>query len=304
MRIAIVGAGKIARDRHLPAIAAHPDFELAAVVDPTRPDLGVPCFATIAELRRDGPNIDAAALCTPPGVRAALVREARDAGWHLLLEKPPASTLGEAATMVALAVDGGTTVMATWHSRHAPKVAKARAWLATRTIRSGRVIWREDALRWHPGQHWLWQPGGFGVFDPAINAFSILTAITDAPWTVREAEFDVPDGLHAPIAARLTLHVRDAPVLADLHFNDDETPEWTILLDTDDGTLALRDGGASLAIGGEAERTAQPDEYGGIYCRFAELIEAGRSDVDCMPLQMVADAFLIARTRTVAPFHP
>ena len=82
-------------------------------------------------------------------------------------------------------------------------VAEARAWLAGRTIRGGRLVWREDAHRWHPGQHWLWQPGGLGVFDPTINAFSILTAITDAPWSIARSDFQIPAGLHAPISASI-----------------------------------------------------------------------------------------------------
>jgi D-galactose 1-dehydrogenase len=42
------------------------------------------------------------------------------------------------------------------------------------------VIWREDVRVWHPGQDWIWQPGGLGVFDPGINALSIITHILPA----------------------------------------------------------------------------------------------------------------------------
>ena len=42
---------------------------------------------------------------------------------------------------------------------------------------SGRIIWKEDVHHWHPGQRWIWEPGGFGVFDPGINALSVLTEI-------------------------------------------------------------------------------------------------------------------------------
>jgi D-galactose 1-dehydrogenase len=184
-------------------------------------------------------------------------------------------------------------------------VEAARAWLADRTIASGRLIWREDAHRWHPGQHWLWQPGGLGVFDPTINAFSILTAITEAPWSIVRADLQVPAGLHAPIAAQLEMRVGGAQVSADLHFHDDDTPEWTILLETHDGgRLALRDGGLSIAIDGAAPRHAPNAEYDGVYARFAELIAAGESEVDAGPLRLVADAFLLARTTAADPFDP
>src|ERR1700761_9186004 len=47
LSLAIIGAGKIARDQHLPAIAGSDALSLAAVVDPAKPDLGVPSFASL-----------------------------------------------------------------------------------------------------------------------------------------------------------------------------------------------------------------------------------------------------------------
>src|SRR5690606_40163452 len=66
------------------------------------------------------------------------------------------------------------------HSRMALAVAAARRWLADRTIHEGRITWREDLRKWHPGQDWILDAGGMGVFDPGINALSILTEILPA----------------------------------------------------------------------------------------------------------------------------
>lgn len=303
LSLAIIGAGKIARDQHIPAITGSDAFALAAIVDPALPDLGVPVFASLADLLADGPTIDAVAICTPPQVRTAIVMEAIAAGLHVLMEKPPAATLSEVAA-IEVAARADRTVYATWHSRHAPMVAEAREWLAGRTIRSGRLTWREDAHRWHPGQHWLWQPGGMGVFDPTINAFSILTAITDAPWSIARSDFQIPAGLHAPISAQLEMRVGDAPVAADLHFHDDDTAEWTIALETDGGTLDLRDGGATMSIDGREARHEGKAEYPGVYAHFASLIAQGTSEIDVRPLRLVADAFLLARISEVEAFEP
>jgi len=301
--LATIGAGKIARDQHIPAVNGSDTFSLAAVVDPVRPDLGVPAFVSLADLLAHGPAIEAVAICTPPQVRTAIALEAIAAGLHVLLEKPPAATLSEVAAIEA-AAQPDRTVYATWHSRHAPMVAAAREWLAGRTIRSGRLVWREDAHRWHPGQHWLWQPGGLGVFDPTINAFSILTAITDAPWSIARSDFQIPAGLHAPISARLEMRVGGASVSADLHFHDDDTAEWTIALETEDGTLELRDGGATLSIDGGEARHEGKAEYPAIYAHFAELIAQSRSEIDARPLRLVADAFLLAKISEVETFQP
>ena len=302
--LAVIGAGKIAQDQHVPAIEGCDAFSLAAVVDPARPDIGVPAFASLADLLADGPRIEAVAICTPPQVRTAIALEAIAAGFHVLMEKPPAATLSEVAAIETAARDD-RTVYATWHSRHAPMVAGAREWLAGRTIRSGRLVWREDAHRWHPGQHWLWQPGGLGVFDPTINGFSILTAITDTPWSIARSDFQIPRGLHAPISAQLEMRVGSAPVVADLHFHDDDTAEWTIALETEDGgQLELRDGGATLILDGGERRHEPKKEYPAIYAHFAELIAAGRSEIDVRPFRLVADAFLLARISEVDAFEP
>src|SRR5215216_3073043 len=97
IRIAIIGYGKIAKDQHVPSIAADPRFELAAVVSPRAPsDQDVPLFPTqSAMLEAMGGGIDAVAICTPPTVRLPIAAEAFAAGLDVLVEKPPATTLGE-----------------------------------------------------------------------------------------------------------------------------------------------------------------------------------------------------------------
>lgn len=84
IRIAIVGVGKIARDQHLPAIAANPDFTLVAGVSHAGEAPGVPNFKDIRELAASGIGVDAVALCTPPTGRHLLAAAALQQGWHVL----------------------------------------------------------------------------------------------------------------------------------------------------------------------------------------------------------------------------
>jgi hypothetical protein len=77
---------------------------------------------------------------------------------------------------------------------------------------------------------------------------------------------------------------------------------WDIEVDTDAGTLRLGMGGSILQLPGEDEQKAPDREYPRLYARFAELVAAGESDVDVRPLQIVADAFMLAERRTTAPF--
>lgn len=303
IRIAIVGVGKIARDQHLPTLARNPDFSLVAAVNRSGPLPGTPSFATIEELVASGPPVDAVAICTPPVGRHAIARIALAAGLHVMLEKPPGATVSEVEDLIAVAKACGRTLFATWHSREAPAVEPARRWLAEKTIRAVTVRWMEDVRRWHPGQSWIWEPGGFGVFDPGINALSILTAIMPRPLFLTAAELSFPANKATPIAARLSLGDAAAtPVSAEFDWRQTGEQIWSVMAQTDAGALHLSNGGATLAIDGQAVAVAAVSEYSGLYRRFAALVASQRTDVDLAPFKLAADAFMIGRRIMVDPF--
>ena len=303
IRVAIVGLGKIARDQHLPAIAADPRFELAAVVSRNAELDAAPHFATLADLLADGLAVDAVALCTPPQPRHALAHMALTAGKHVMLEKPPGATLSEVEDLRQVAVARGLTLQATWHSRYAAGVEPARAWLAERPAKAVRIFWKEDVRVWHPGQDWIWDAGGLGVFDPAINALSIVTRILPRPFFLSRGVLRVPENRQSPIQAELDF--RDsagAPIRAELDFLQTGPQSWDIEVDTDDGQLKLTHGGAKLFIDGQLIHEGPDREYPGLYDEFARLIADGTSDVDVSPLRHVADAFLLGERVAAPPF--
>ncbi|MCW4462004.1 Gfo/Idh/MocA family oxidoreductase [Sphingomonas sp. BT-65] len=300
--IAVVGIGKIARDQHLPAIAASPAFELAAVVSAHADDLDVPALRTIEALAAALPEVRAVAICTPPIGRHALIAAAFRAGLHVLIEKPPAATLAEAEGFAALAAAAGRGFYATWHAREAPAVAPARAWLADKQVRRTEIRWLEDVRVWHPGQQWIWKPG-IGVFDPGINAFSIATHILPGPLAVQEAALHFPENRDAPIAAELALaDGHGAPVDVQFSFDQQGPQRWDIRVETDRGMLDLVEGGNRLLIDGAPVPVPHLPEYHRIYARFADIVADGRIDADLAPFRLVADAFLLGTRRTAAPF--
>lgn len=304
IRIAIVGIGKIARDQHVPAICGNGAFSLAATVSPHDAGLpGVPHHASLDALLAQGPAVDAVALCTPPQVRYDLAAQALSRGAHVFLEKPPGATLAEVEALKAQADKVGATLFAAWHSRFAAGVAPARAWLAERRIEKVSIVWREDVRVWHPGQAWIWQPGGLGVFDPGINALSIVTHILPRPFFLKDATLVLPENRAAPIAADLAFRdTAGAPIHMDLDWRQTGPQSWDIHVDTDAGTLRLSHGGAVLTLPSGTEH-GEDIEYAGLYSRFATLIRGGRSDVDTAPLRLVADAFLRGRRETTDAFH-
>ena len=302
VRLGLVGIGKIALDQHVPALRIDPGFVLAATASRNATLDGIPAHSSVEAMIGDAPRIDAVSLCTPPVGRHVAARAAIEAGLHVMLEKPPAATLCEAEDLARRARACGVTLFATWHSREAAGVEAARAWLADKRVRSVRIVWKEDIRRWHPGQDWILAEGGFGVFDPGINALSILTTLLAEPVFVETARLEVPANRASPIAARLAMRAGDTPITADFDFRQTGPQTWDILVETDAGPLRLSDGGATLAIGDAAPRTDPNREYPRLYTRFAHLIATSRSDVDLTPMRLAADAFLLGTRVTTAAF--
>jgi D-galactose 1-dehydrogenase len=303
IKIALVGLGKIARDQHMPALAANGAFELIAVASPHQKSSSLPNFKDLPALIQAIPEVSAVALCTPPQVRYEIARYALQQGLHVLLEKPPGVTVSEVAGLADLAQKKGVALFASWHSRHAGGVEPAREWLRKRRIRAIMVTWKEDVRIWHPGQTWIWTAGGLGVFDPGINALSILTRIVPRPLVLQAAELSYPRNSATPIAANLSLTDADGtPVRAEFDFLQIGPQTWNIEVETDSGHLCLSMGGKTLTIDGQEVPTASAAEYPDLYARFADLVYGRRVDVDVAPLQLVADAFLCGQRVDVEPF--
>ncbi len=302
IRIALVGLGKIARDQHLPTIAAGADFELVATVGPGAGIDGVVHHPDLAALLAEGSPVEAVALCTPPQVRYGLAAQALAAGLHVLLEKPPGATTAEVRALGRLAERADLALFASWHSRYAAGVPAARAWLADKTVERIEVVWREDVRRWHPGQTWIWRAGGLGVFDPGVNALSIVTHILPQPIFLTSAVLTTPENCAAPIAAELVgRDAAGAPVAMDFDFRQTGPQTWDIAVHTTAGVCALTLGGAQLSLPGPVQ-IGGGGEYARPYARLADLVRTRRRDVDIAPLSLVADAFLIGRRQTTEPF--
>ncbi|PLK23963.1 galactose 1-dehydrogenase [Porphyrobacter sp. TH134] len=300
IRLALVGIGKIARDQHLPAIAANPDFALVAAVSRNAVIDGVANFRELDALIASGLEIDAVSLCTPPVGRHRIAAAARAQGWHVMLEKPPGATLGEVR---ALAAAPGPTLFASWHSREAAGVPAAKAFLAETRVTAAHISWREDIRQWHPGQEWILEAGGLGVFDPGINALSILTEILPGRVRLESAILDFPKGRGAPIAASLALvHDEAARITAEFDFRQEGPQSWDITVETDAGPLMLHDGGERVTIAGAAQDVDGIGEYPALYRQFASLIAANLSDCDLAPFELVADAFLVGQRTESPPF--
>lgn len=304
--IALVGVGKIARDRHLPALATHPDFSLEALVSLEDCEIDLPTFGSVEEMAKAMPEIQAVSICTPPDCRLDIVAQAVSASLHVMLEKPTAATVAKAMAIEAMAKGRSETIFASWHSRHAAGVEALRKWLEHQTVSNVEVTWKEDIRTWHPGQEWIFT-SGYGVFDPAINAFSILTEILEDDFFFATGEIVVPENRTAPIAADLRYRFpdREGGIRLELDFDHRAAdPEWNILITCKSGeTARLENGGAKLILPSQAAQSPMVGEYPALYSKFAELISREASDFDLSPMIHVFDAMALSCRRKGEAFN-
>ncbi len=304
INLAIVGVGKIVRDQHLPAVAKNSDYKLIAAASRHGVVDGIDNFKSIDEMLAAVPAIQAVSLCMPPQYRYEAAEKALSAGKHVFLEKPPGATLSEVADLEALAASKGLSLFASWHSRYAPAVEAAKSFIAGTTLRSMQVNWKEDVRHWHPNQEWIWQAGGLGVFDPGINALSIVTHILPRPAFITAATLEFPENRDAPIAASMTFSdAKGLDLKAEFDWRQTGKQSWDIIARTEAGEMVLSEGGAKLSIDGKLVHDEPEQEYPMLYKRFAEIVKAGKSDVDLAPLRHVADAFMLGRRKFVEAFY-
>jgi D-galactose 1-dehydrogenase len=294
IQLAIAGVGKIVYDQHAPAIAGNADFKLVATASRNHRIEGVTAYKSMTEMLGSGTAIEAISLCMPPQYRYEAAREALEAGKHVFLEKPPGATLSEVESLKQLAAKKGVTLFASWHSRHAPAVQVVKRHLQEHAPRQVKVIWREDVRHWHPDQEWIWQPGDLGVFDPGINALSIVTEILPQAMFLKQATLEVPSNRQTPIAARLGFtDALGTDVQADFDWRQTGEQTWDIVIETDSTRVHLKKGGHELWINDKPCELPVEGEYPSLYAHFCKLVRSGSSDVDVAPLRHVADAFML-----------
>lgn len=304
IRIGLVGLGQIARNRHLPSIAANGDFILAGLASHSGgPDVaGLKVHADHMAMIADC-AVDAVVICTPPAARFSIARDALLAGKHVVLEKPPAATMGEAEALAQLAAREKRVLFATWHSQYNTAVEEARRFLAGKKLASLRVDWNEDFRKYHPDQSWIWESVGLGVFDMGINALSVISRLFANPPFVRAAELRIAENHAAPLSAVLQFGSLDGDGPIEMHMDWGHTgpDQREIRIATQCGhELALLDSGGTLVIDGVEVVKEKRAEYPMLYARFAELVARGRSDVDLVPLRMTLDALALG-TRVALP---
>ncbi len=139
-RGALIGAGGIARQSHLPALRGAPALqrrlEVVALVDSAAdvpPVDTLPLLARREQLADLGP-LDFIDICTPTASHLDLTLWGLERGYHVVCEKPVALTRVEADRIGAAARANGRIVMPCHQYRHNPVWVKVKEWLAAGAI--------------------------------------------------------------------------------------------------------------------------------------------------------------------------
>ena len=144
------------------------------------------------------PRISAVAIATPPRTHHALVRRALEAGKHVLVEKPLATTVADAEELIEIAERAGLTLMPGHTFVYSPSVNKVRE-----LIQSGELgeVYFITSSRMNLG---LYQPDGV-ISDLAPHDLSILLHWLERPVVYVSAAGQSIFQLGVPETAFLTL---------------------------------------------------------------------------------------------------
>ena len=162
-------------------LVERPEFEFAALcelseeraADFRRRFPGIPVEPDYDTLLAD-PDIEAVSIATRPHTHYALVKKALEAGKHVLVEKPLATTSADAEELVLLAEERGLTLMPGHTFLYSPPVVKIRELIEEGTLGESYFV---TSSRMNLGQY---QPDGV-VCDLAPHDFSILLYWLDQP---------------------------------------------------------------------------------------------------------------------------
>jgi predicted dehydrogenase len=192
MRFGLVGTGFWAREVHAPALADSPDVEFvgiwgrgAGAAAALAADHRTTAYQHIDELVAD---VDAMAFAVPPDVQAEYARVAAEAGKHLLLDKPVATSAAAAEDLARAVREAEVASVVFFTARFQPEV---RAWLADATSRqwtgaSGRWIcsafseaspFRDSQWRRERGALWDAGPHALAVLLPAVGDVVAVSAM-------------------------------------------------------------------------------------------------------------------------------
>ena len=193
IRVGIIGCGRIS-DLHAQAYLEHPDAVIAAICDPVPENLAARGAAWgVAEADRHADHrellarddVDMVEILVPHHLHAPIALAAMDAGKHVSLQKPMATSLADADAMIARAAERGVVFKVFENFVFYPPIQRAKELVDAGEIGEVRGIRLKSNPGWSPTA-WevpaaasAWRAdaeqcgGGPLVFDDGHHKFAI-----------------------------------------------------------------------------------------------------------------------------------
>jgi len=234
MNFAIIGPGGIADDQHAPAIKMHPAATLWSVL--SRSDERGLAFAHKHRLKApnpvhtqlstllDDPALEAVVIATPDRLHAEQVIAAAEAGKHILLEKPMATSTAECDAMIE-ACESNEVVLAMayhlrWHDGHR-KIQQQVSSGELGTLRHIRVHWTFQA---EDGSNWRSDPDTGRWWALAANGTHCLDLIR---WMISPSEGEIVN-VHALMSSAKFKSPHDESAIVAMDFESGATAEFCV----------------------------------------------------------------------------
>jgi len=157
LRFAVIGCGVVSEYGHLPTLAALADkAELVAMADVDEAALAkaraaYPRAKAYTDYRRALKDVDAVTIATRTDTHVEIALAAFDAGAHVLLEKPPATTLADAQRLLETQRRGGLMCAVNFILRYHTGNRQIKQWCDAGEIGRVRAIHIVDA--WFGADH-------------------------------------------------------------------------------------------------------------------------------------------------------
>jgi predicted dehydrogenase len=312
----LIGTGRIAEDRVLPAIRAHAGNRLIGVVsrDPQRAKRFADKFGaehaytSYDEMLRN-PDVTVVAIHTPNAQHAQQAIAAARTGKHVFCDKPMTIEVADAEKMVRECEKAGVKLGINFHNRFMPCFHEIRRVIESGEIGEVHLVHLEVSPGARSGGRlatWRIDPvlAGLGTtYSIGVHAYDILRYLLAVEVEMVSALFDKPRGVMEEMNMSLLRFANGALAQLSVHENS-PLPHNDIVVYgskgriTGRGITRSRDGGVLevMTEAGGARRTEFPaiDAHAACVMAFSDALLAGRefvpSGIDGLRSVQVTDA--------------
>lgn len=295
-----MGAGASASSIHLPGYAANKDAHLIGIASLDRDaserlarQFGIGHVYDSVDELLNNPEVDAISICTPPATHVPVALQAVEAGKHVLIEKPVATTIEALDRLKKTAQETSVTVDLVHNERFMEFNVRAKDILDARRLGDIQAVIQFIGTTgpevWSPTAGWFRDPrhsGGGVLMDLSVHKIDLAGWLLDRPIQPNPiAQFD------GPVEDLASIHlVAEGPVWLTVSASwrgpaDEATllaigteaileGSWTV------GKLQLRRGHDIEVIDTQVPWTDEDTSPQGMIASFVEACISGRKPVE------------------------